>query len=82
MKARRMVIPVLVSGAFAASAAPAGAAAGGGGQSEANASCVGLFASNEAGPGFGQGISEEAQASSPFGRNVVSGFAHERFPCP
>jgi len=82
MKARRVVIPVLVSCAFAASAAPAGAQAGSGGQSEANASCVGLFASNVPKPGFGQGISDEAQASRPFGRNVVSGFAQERFPCP
>ena len=81
MKAK-VVVPVLVSWAFAAWAAPAGAAAGGGGESEANASCVGLFASNVAGPGFGQGISEEVQVSQPFGRNVVSGFAQERFPCP
>ena len=81
MKAK-VVVPVFAICAFAASAAPAGAAAGGGGQSEANASCVGLFASNEPRPGFGQGISEEAQATRPFGRNVVSGFAHERFPCP
>jgi hypothetical protein len=81
MKAK-VVVPVLAICALATSAAPAGAAAGGSGQSEANASCVGLFASNAAGPGFGQGISEEAQASSPFGRNVVAPFAHERFPCP
>jgi hypothetical protein len=83
MKAK-VVVPVLAICAFAASAVPAGAAAGGGGQSEANTSCVGLFASNVASsePGFGQGISEEAQASRPFGRNTVSVFAQERFPCP
>ena len=83
MKAK-LVVPVLAICAFAASAAPAGAAAGGSGQSEANASCVGLFASNVASaqPGFGQGISEAAQESRPFGSNVVAPFAHERFPCP
>jgi hypothetical protein len=83
MKAK-VVVPVLAICALATSAAPAGAAAGGSGQSEANASCVGLFASNVASaqPGFGQGISEEAQASRPFGSNVVAPFAHERFPCP
>ncbi len=83
MKTRRVVIPVLVSCAFAASAAPAGADH----QpetAEATASCVGLFASHAAReqPGFGQGISEEAQASRPFGSNVVAPFAHERLPCP
>jgi hypothetical protein len=81
MKAK-VVVPVLAICALATSAAPAGAAAGGGGRSEANASCVGLFASNEPKPGFGQGISEEAQASRPFGHNVVAPFAHERLPCP
>jgi hypothetical protein len=81
MKAKA-VVPVLAICALATSAAPAGAAAGGSGQSEANASCVGLFASNEPKPGFGQGISEEAQAATPFGHNVVAPFAHERFPCP
>lgn len=81
MKAK-IVVPVLAICALTISAPPAGAAAGGGGQSEANASCVGLFASDVAQPGFGQGISEEAQASTPFGRNTVSGFAQARFPCP
>ena len=81
MKAK-VVIPVLVSFAFAVSAGPAGAQAGGGGQSEAIASCVGLFASNEAGPGFGAGISEVAKADRPFGRTTVSLFSKERFPGP
>ena len=81
MKAK-VVIPVLVSCALAVSAGPAGAQAGSGGQSEAIASCVGLFASNSAGPGFGQGISGEAQASRPFGLDIVSKFAKERLPCP
>ena len=78
----KAVVPVLVSCALATTAAPAGAQSGGGGRSETSASCVGLFASNVAGPGFGPGISAEAQASSPFGRTTVSIFAKERFPCP
>ena len=82
MKAK-IVVPVLAICALATSAAPAGADH----QSdtaEAAASCVGLFASHAAReqPGFGQGISEEAQASRPFGSNVVAPFAHERLPCP
>jgi hypothetical protein len=82
MKAK-VVVPVLAICALATSAAPAGADH----QSdtaEAAASCVGLFASHAAReqPGFGQGISEEAQASRPFGSNVVAPFAHERLPCP
>lgn len=81
MKAK-VVVPVLAICALTTSAAPVGAAAGGEGQSEAHASCVGLFASNEPKPGFGQGIREVAQATTPFGRNVVAPFAHERFPCP
>ena len=81
MKAK-VVVPVLAICALATSAAPAGAAAGDSAQSEASASCAGLFASNEPKPGFGQGISEVAQALTPFGNNVVAPFAHERFPCP
>ena len=82
MKAK-IVVPVLATCALATSAAPAGADH----QSdtaEAAASCVGLFAGHTAReqPGFGQGISEEAQASRPFGSNVVAPFAHERLPCP
>jgi len=82
MKAN-LVAPVLAICALATSAAPA-AAVTGGGQSDPNASCVGHFASfvASAEPGFGQGISEEAQASMPFGYNTVAPFAHERLPCP
>jgi hypothetical protein len=47
---------------------------------------VGLFASHttrELPPGeFGSGISAEAKAARPFGKNVVAPFAHERIPCP
>jgi len=78
----KVVVPVLAICALAASAAPAGAAAGDSGQSEDNASCVALFVTHEQKPGFGQANSAEAQASTPYGRNVVSGFAHERLPCP
>ena len=86
MKAK-VVVPVLAICALATSAAPAGAAAGGSAQSEASASCVGLFASNTASqqsvPGeFGAGISTGAQEDRPWGSNVVAPFAHERFPCP
>ena len=82
----KVVVTVLAVCALATSAAPAGAAAGGSGQSEANASCVGLFTSNTASqqsvPGeFGVRISTGAQANTPFGSNVAP-FAHERFPCP
>lgn len=83
MTVRAVAISVLAACALATSAAPAGAV-----PENANASCVGQFASffaaNQESPGeFGEIIREEAHFFQPFGANRVSPFAHaNRNNCP
>ena len=75
---RRVTVLVLASlGAFAALAPSAFSAA-----NEDSASCVGLLASNAESGTVGPTASFWAHEFQPFGRNVVSGGAPLKAPCP